>query len=310
MPLLVKPAHTRQPLPVGPVPLGLTYIDPDGRAWPLTDRNSGVVATACAGISGPQASLTSVLLPGGGGIPQFYRATTRPIVIGIFVEGATQMEFLARMDAWARAIWNERRGEPAPGTLVVARPDGTSRRIPVMCTDGGDQSDDDASKSGLTWSTFALTFTAQDPLWADSDSIDLRFGSSSAAGVPPMPPIQLAPPTLLGDNAVTNSGDADAYPIWTITGPGQPTLTNNTTGRSFGLDVSLGVGEVVTVDTRPTMQSAVDGTNADRWGDLVKSSPRDLWPLIPGENDLSLTMAGSGAGSKIVLSYTRRWLRA
>lgn len=310
MPLLVRPTHTRQPLPAAPVPLGLTYIDPDGQAWALTDRSSGVVATACAGISGPPASLTSVLLPGGGGIPQFYRSATRTIVLGIFVEGATQGEFLARMDAWARAVWNERGGEPAPGLLVVARPDGTSRQIPVICTDGADQSDDDASKSGLTWSTFALTFTAQDPLWADSDSIEVQFGSSSATGVPPMPPIQLAPATLLGDNTVTNTGDADAYPVWTITGPGQPTLTNNTTGRSFGLDVTLSSDEVVVVDTRPTMQSAVDQDGEDRWGDLVKTSPRDLWPLVPGENELNLSMASSGTGSQITLSYTRRWLRA
>ena len=138
----------------------------------------------------------------------------------------------------------------------------------------------------------------------------MQFGSSSATGVPPMPPIQLAPATLLGDNTVTNTGDADAYPVWTITGPGQPTLTNNTTGRSFGLDVTLSSDEVVVVDTRPTMQSAVDQDGEDRWGDLVKTSPRDLWPLVPGENELNLSMASSGTGSQITLSYTRRWLRA
>jgi hypothetical protein len=310
MPLLVKQPVTRVPLPTHPVPLGLTYVDPDGQAWPLTDRDSGVVATTCAGIAGPQPSATNVNLPGGGAIPLSYRPAARAITLGVFMEGATQADFLGLQDRWARAIWNERAGEPAPGLLVLARPDGSSRQIPVMCIDGGDQSDDDASKSGLTWSTYALTFAADDPLWADSDPIELSFGSSSAAGVPAMPPIVLAPATLLGDNQVTNSGDADSYPVWTIHGPGQPTLTNNTTGRTFGLDVTLDTGEVVIVDSRPTMQSAVDQDDTDRWGDLVKSSPRDLWPLIPGLNDLTLSLASSGDGSKIVLSYTRRWLRA
>ena len=310
MPVLVKQPVSHVPLPVHPVPLGLTYVDPDGQAWALTDRNSGVVATACAGISGPQPSLTAVGLPGGGALPQSYHPAARTITLGIFVEGATQAEFLSLCDRWARAIWNERLGNPAPGLLVLARPDGTSRQIQVMHVDGGDQSDDGPTKSGLTWSTYALTFAAADPLWADSDAIELSFGSSSAAGVPPMPPIVLAPATLLGDNQVVNSGDADSYPLWTIHGPGQPTLTNNTTGRSFGLDVTLGPDEVVVVDTRPTMQSAVDGTDADRWGDLVKSSPRDLWPLVPGLNDLNLSISGSDTDSKITLSYTRRWLRA
>lgn len=310
MPLLVKPVSTPAPIVVHPVPLGLTYVDPDGQSWPLSDRDSGVVATACAGISGPQPSLTATNLPSGGAVPQFYRTATRPIVMGVFVEGSTQAEFLARMDAWAWAIWTERNGEPAPGTLIVARPDGTSRQIPVLCTDGGDQSDDDASKSGLTWSTFALTWQALDPLWEDASPTVLQFGVYSASGVPPMPPVQLAPPTLLGQTEVVNTGNAESYPVWTITGPGQPTITNTTTGRSFGLDVSLSAGETVTVDTRPTKQSAVDGDGDDRWSDLVKSSPRDLWPLVPGLNELNLSLVGSGSGSQVVLSYTRRWLRA
>lgn len=310
MPVLTRRTVTHVPLPVHPVPWGLTYIDPDGRAWALTDRSSGVVALGCAGISSPPVSATSVSLPGGGALPQSYRPAARTITIGIHLEGSTQAEFNARQDTWARALWNERAGSPAPSLLVVARPDGTSRQIEVSCIDGPDQSDDDATKSGLTWSTYALTFAADDPLWADSDATELTFGSSSAAGVPAMPPIVLAPATLLGENTVINSGDADSYPIWTIHGPGQPTITNETTGRSFGLDVDLGSDEVVVVDTRPTMQSAVDGTDADRWGDLVKTSPRDLWPLIPGANNVNLSMASSGEGSQIVLSYTRRWLRA
>ena len=310
MPVLVKQPVSHVPLPVHPVPLGLTYVDPDGQAWALTDRSSGVVATACAGISGPQPALTSVGLPGGGALPQSYRPVARTITLGIFVEAVTQAEFLMRQDRWTRAIWNERLGYPAPGLLVLARPDGTSRQIQVMHVDGGDQADDSSSKGGLTWSTYALTFTAADPLWSDSDSIELSFGSSSAAGVPPMPPIVLAPATLLGDNQVVNSGDADSYPLWTIRGPGQPTLTNVTTGRTFGLDVTLGSSEIVVVDTRSGNQSAVDQDGVDRWGDLVKSSPRDLWPLVPGVNSLNLSIAGSDAGSKITLSYTRRWLRA
>jgi hypothetical protein len=310
VPVLTRQAVTQVPIPTHPVPLGLTYVDPDGHAWPLTDRNSGVVALACAGISGPSVSAGSANLPGGGALPQSYRPAARTITIGVLLEGATQAEFLSRSDQWARAVWNERAGSPAPGLLVVARPDGTSRQIEVSCIDGPDQSDDDSTKSGLTWSTYALTFAADDPLWADSDVTELTFGSSSAAGVPPMPPIVLAPATLLGENTIVNSGDADSYPIWTIHGPGQPTVTNLTTGRSFGLDVTLASDEIVVVDTRPTMQSAVDQAGDDRWGDLVKTSPRDLWPLVPGTNDLSLSLSGSGDGSQIVLSYTRRWLRA
>lgn len=310
MPLIVRPAVVRAPLPVHPVPLGLTYVDPDGQEWALTDRSAGVVATGCAGISGPPVSATSSPLPGGGSLPRSYKAASRNITLGLYVGMPTQDDYLTLSDRWARAIWNERLGEPAPGLFVLARPDGSARQIQVSCIDGGDQSDADPSKSGLTWSTYALTFTADDPMWSDASPIELTFGTSTAPGVPAMPPIRLAPATLLGANSVDNSGDADAYPVWTIYGPGQPTITNNTTGRSFGLGVTLATGEVVTVDTRPTMQSAVDQVGNDRWNDLLKSSPRDLWSLVPGTNDINLSMSGSGAGSQITLSYTRRWLRS
>jgi hypothetical protein len=310
MPVLTRQATTTVPLPVHPVPLGLTYTDPDGTVWPLGNRRGGVQATACSGISGPPPSLTSAALPGGGAVPLSYRTGARTIILGMHISGTTQDEFLARQDAWARAIWNERNGDPAAGVFAVTRPDGSARQIEVFHTAGGDQADDDPSKSGLLWSTYTLTFSATDPLWADSTPITLTFGSFSATGVPPMPPIVLAPATLLGDTTVVNEGDAVSYPVWTITGPGQPTLTNNTTGRSFGLGVTLSDGETVTINTRPTMASAVDGTGADRWGDLLKSSPRDLWPLAPGLNSLSLLMDGSGDGSQVQLSYTRRWLRS
>jgi hypothetical protein len=310
MPVLTRRPSTR-PAALHPVPPSLTYVDPDGRSWALGHRSgSGVVAVACAGISGPRPSFTSAALPGGGAVPLGYRTSARTIILGVHVSGATQDEFFVRQDAWARAIWNERNGAPAPGLFTVARPGGTARQIEVFHTDGGDQADDDSGKSGLLWSTYTLTFAATDPLWASAEPISLTFGSSSAPGVPPMPPIVLAPATLLGSNIVVNRGDADTYPVATIHGPGEPTLINNTTGRSYGLDVDLGSDEIITVDTRPTRQSATDQTGADRWGDLVASSPRDLWPLVPGANDLSLLLSGSGEGSQITLTYTPRWLRS
>lgn len=312
MPVLVKPLAGPGPRRPEPVPLGLTYIDPDGLAWAWGDPSQNVFATACAGISSPPVTMTSIGLPGGGALPQFYSAAVRPIIIGLraYNDDGDQSAYLAMQDQLARSLWTVRSGSPAPGTLVVSRPDGTSRQVRVYCINGPDQGDDDSTKSGLMWSTYTVTFQAPDPFFEDADSTDLEFGIYTAPGIPPMPPIQLAPSSLLGQTEVVNTGDADSYPVWRITGPGKPTITNTTSGRSFGLNVTLGVGEVVTVDTRPTMQSAVDGLGANRWPDLVKSSPRDLWPLLPGLNELNLNMAGSAAGSKVVLSYTRKWLRA
>lgn len=311
MPVLTRPPASRHVLRPQAVPLGLTYRDPDGVEWVVGNRKPyGIGAYACAGISGPPVSLASAALPGGGAIPLSYQPTPRTITLGVHVRGVDQDDFLDLVDRWAVAIYNERNGRPASGTFIVGRPDGSSRQIDVLCIDGPDQGDDDGTKSGPTWTTYTLTFTATDPLWSDAEPRTLRFGASSAVGVPAMPPIRLAPATLLGDTRITNSGSADAYGVWAITGPGQPTLINNTTGRAWGLDVVLDDEETVTVDTDPSDPTAIDQDGNNRWTDLVKTSPRDLWPLVRGINEVSLLMSGSGAGSQIVLEYTRRWLRA
>jgi hypothetical protein len=221
--------------------------------------------------------------------------------------------FLGLLDRIDSALWTERNGTPAPGTLVISRPGGQARQIELICTSGPDQPEESASQDGYRWTTtYALTFTsALDPLFSDATDTVVVFGAEpSSGGVPPMPPVVLSPSTVLGSTQVTNSGSGDAYPIWEITGPGTPLLQNLTTGRSFGLDTALAEGEVVTIDTRPARQSAVDNTDADRWGDLVKSNPRDLWVLPPGRSDLNMEMTGSNEDTQIKLTYRRRWRRA
>lgn len=295
----------------GPVPLGLVYIDPDGNRWRWSDIGADVFASNVAGLGSPPVAFTSVALPSGGALGQDYRGTARSIIVSLAVENPDQDKFLEVLDRLTLALWTERAGEPAPGTLIVQRPGGTARQIRVIQTGGPDQPDDDRDKSGLTWASFPVTFRAVDPFWQDADPTELEFrGPTAGAGVPPMPPVVLSSSAVLGEVQVTNSGQADAYLLWTLTGPGAPVLGNSTTGRAWTFE-ALGAGEVVTVNTGPSGEAyAIDATGADRWGGLVKSSPRDLWALVRGRNDLNLAMTGAAAGSKIGLSYTRRWLRA
>ena len=52
---------------------------------------------------------------------------------------------------------------------------------------------------------------------------------------------------------INNAGDATAYPVWTITGPGRtPTFTNVTTGDVFQLNHDLIAGEAVVIDATET----------------------------------------------------------
>lgn len=318
---LITPVIAAPPPPPAPDPAGVrsplqvTWIDPDGTVWDWSDPLSGCVVTGVTGIGSPPGALTATALPGGGSLPQAFGAAKRSIVIGLHVfDEASQAGLLDLIDRLAWALWNERAGNPAPGTLRFARPAGTVRQIEVFCTSGPPQDDAEATQDGYQWSTsYGLTFQSDlDPLFSDVNAVGpLKFEAPPVSGgVPPMPPVLLSPPSTLGSATVVNDGYGDAYPIWTIHGPGTPTLTNLTTGREFSLSVALGAGETITIDTRPARQSAIDGLGADRWGDLVKTSPRDLWTLVRGTNQLELELASAGTGSKIEMVYHRRWLRA
>lgn len=319
MPLLTRTpgsgGGTPQPGAQARHALQVTYIDPDGEVWDWSAPGSRCRALTVTGIGGPPAAYTDISLSGGGSLPQAFSAAKRSIVVGLHVyDDTSQGGLLDLLDRLTFALWHDRAGTPTPGVLRFARPDGTARQIEVFCTSGPPQTEEEASRDAYQRDTsYGLTFeSGLDALFADADPVGpLVFGVPPVSGgVPPMPPVLLTPSTTLGETTVRNSGNGAAYPVWTITGPGVPTLTNVTTGREFSLGVTLSADEVITVDTRPTLQSAVDQAGNDRWGDLVKSSPRDLWTLVPGPNLLNLQLASAGEGSQISMLYHRRWLRA
>jgi hypothetical protein len=303
------------PPPGAPPPsaIRVTYIDPDGNTWEWSDRSSGAFVTSVAGIGAAPSALAALQLPTGDVVVQGVTPGARSIVIGLYAWDDDQGALLARADALARALTHDRAGLFAAGTLIFQRPDGSARQIAVACTSGADVPDDDGGALQRSL-TLGLTFQALAPYFQDppeqAPPPTVITPPPSGAGVPPMPPIILTPETALGDTTITNSGDADAWPAWTISGPGTPTLANLTTGRSFAFATALTTGQQRIVTTQPGLQSAIDGSGTDWWADLVKSSPRDLWQLVPGVNELSLVLAGAGTGSQIKLSYARRWRRA
>jgi hypothetical protein len=316
MPLLASagslPPPSKTPPGAAPLrsPIRTGYLDPDGVLWDWADVSSGAFVTSVAGIGSAPSAPGFLTLPTGDMLVPTIAPGARAITIGLYAWDDDQAALLGRLDALAVALSHDRAGAFAPGTLIFTRPDGTARQIPVACTSGPDLPDDDGLGFQAS-ATYGLTFQPLSPFFADAGPTVLTFTAApDSAGVPPMPPVILTPSVVLGDTTVINSGDADAWPVWTIRGPGRPSVSNQTTGYAWSLATALGSGETRIIDTRPGLASVVDGTGADWWSDLVESTPRDLWQLVPGVNVLALTLAGSGAGSQIELSYQRRWRRA
>jgi hypothetical protein len=217
-------------------------------------------------------------------------------------------DYYSLLDRVARAFFHRRNEAPKPGYIQIQRPDGTSRQIAVYTT-GGPNSPDVAIND---YSVFSFTMQTPDPYWQDLTPQSLVFKVNNATGILPLLPVPLAGASIIGSSTIVNSGGAQAWPVWTITGPGTPTLQNLTTGRQWSLNTAIPSGQVVQVITKPGQQMAVNiTTSTNIWDQLVLGgSLSNLWSLMAGTNQVSIVMAGSSANTSVGVQWVNRWNRA
>jgi hypothetical protein len=271
---------------------------------------NGYVCSAIAGIEGIPVSMQTIPLLDGTAVPNIYIPQPGSITLAILIgrpQGGGPADYYNNTDAFVRAFLHRRNELPAPGYLIIQRPDGSSRQIAVYTTSGLD-----TPEVGLNdLLIYTLTLQTPDPYWTDLAPSQLTYSIGFANGILPLLPIQLAGGTVFGENNIYNPGTANAYPTWTITGPGTPTIRNNTTGRAWSLNAPIPSGQVIQVVTKRGQQSAYNiSTATSIWDSLVYSTLRDLWPLIGGNNDVSISIAGATAATQVALTWVNRWNRA
>jgi phage-related protein len=204
--------------------------------------------------------------------------------------------------------------DPVAGTgkLRVYSPVGDQREINcrVVAGLGLDEGTDSAYPG---WQKAVAMFRAFDPYWYDTSDTIETFTSGAAASFFPIFPIRLSSSEVFIDATVNNTGDLETWPVWEITGPGSDirmldlntgAVTDLTSGAGT---VTVGSGEVVTLDTRPGAKTVTlsDGTNL--WPYL--STDSTLWPLAVGPNSVRVEMGGAVTGeSSVRLTYRPRYL--
>src|SRR5690606_29943041 len=133
-----------------------------------------------------------------------------------------------------------------PGRLIATMSSGGSRSIECLYRAGleGDESTQDVSMTHLM---AVIELDALDPYWRDTNVITDTYLATDA--VPAMPislPWRLSGNTLGVRANILNDGDVEAWPVITITGPGEdPMLRNVSTDAYTALNITLGAGEQV-----------------------------------------------------------------
>jgi hypothetical protein len=282
----------------------VVWIDPDG----VTTTFSRVEFDI-RGRWFPTLALEEDTVPGQSG--QRLRAVRHgamELAIAVWVRAATASALRVALRAAVRAL-DPTRGV---GSLRVTSPVGDQRELACICVDGLSMVERLGESSTPTDQRLVLAFKAHEPYWtATSDVVtDFTVGGSPATFFPFFP-LRLTASEIAVDTTVTNGGDVEAWPVWTITGPGSSiVLRNLTTGKELTISgLTLGAGETMTIDTRPGHKTIIrqDGTNL--WPYVVlSSSTSGLWSLTDGSNSVRMEMATTTSASALRLAYRPRYL--
>ncbi len=188
-------------------------------------------------------------------------------------------------------------------TLRRTRRDGSQRDLSCYYQGGLE----DATQTGGSLRV-VLSFWAGDPFWYARNAVSISWGLAAVtSGWFPFFPLKLWTSGFFGSPVINNAGDVEAWPLWTITGPGSNlALRNLTTGKALVLTTTLLAGQTLLVDTRPyygTITHSADGR-------LPIPSGSELWSLAKGSNSLRIEVTGADANSLVQLSYYPRYWSA
>ncbi|MEV5163834.1 phage tail protein [Streptomyces werraensis] len=321
MPLITAPVVTPEEPTTPPVELPeigyatVTYVDPTGRRWPMTDLDADwyTLADGVSGLGAAPYTLTTDPHPRGGTRVRHVQAQARSIVWPVLVKGADHQEFTRNWrqlgEAFLRTLRPGPDGRPvSPGTLEVARPSGTMRRIAVVYSSGWDGRGQAAT--GITWDSAVVTLLCEDPYWVDSVPVGVhRMTGTQVDYLEPYPSVSSS--QVLGATTVTNPGTVDVWPVWRVTGPASAiTFSRDDTGDSFTLDMAatahgaLLEGQTVTISTDPPRVRSDSGENLINglnWPTAV------LWSLPPGETPVTFQLDGADEGSAVDLEFYPRY---
>lgn len=278
-----------------------TWIAADGRTTELTPANGYKILAGVTGLDAPPVELyTDARTEGDGSLLVKRRTGIRYVALPIFVDpGSTPRPAVSLLADVFRG----------PGTLRVSVDGSTFRNLRDVYYETGLEGNEarDQSLPGY-WRKVVVSLQALDPWWyANVVAQTVVFGgvvTFNSAAVPfddPNTPFD-------GGNATTFTvaGHADAYPVWTLTGPFTTLTLNVNNAGTFQLAGALAAGSVITVNTRPGVRGpSLNGAAVD-WALLTAASRLPTFP--PGTTSVVASSTGTTGASSILVEYEPRWL--
>jgi phage-related protein len=284
----------------------ISFVDTHGNETLLTDPPNIKYLYGRTGAFITEFDTIEEKTPGRPGV-KLQVMTIEPVEVELpfRVRGSNAADLWGRLRRMRQAF-NPMLGD---GYLRVTSPDGVQREMKGRFIDFIVKED---SKSSFyndnipSFQDILLVFKGFEGVWESTSTITKTFTTGSVVNFFPILPLRLASSTVFSSDNVTNNGDLEAYPVFTITGPGNNIALNNlTTSKTISFsDLTLSVGETLTIDTKAgtiVKNGYIEAYSSLDWG-------CSLWPLVPGENKISIEMSGGTENSSVVISYKERFI--
>ncbi|KKM80253.1 hypothetical protein LCGC14_1341740 [marine sediment metagenome] len=281
------------------------YIIPDSGAGGLIDISDNEFYAVGPGMRGhdmpPHVQLDIKLPVDPGSAHVTTQIGTRRVFTPLLIGGSTPVEFREKKNDLIVGTYNQQ------VVFRFDRDDTPARDLYcryVSGLEGGLQ-------KGKTWLNTVLVVTASDPFYyANSLAVSKDFTVGEAQLTLPWPPVRVAAGQLAEDMVETNVGEVLSWPVWELHGPfTYAKLEHVDLGKSFEITATIAEGEIIDIDTRTLIKTVEDRTTGDNFWDLV-SPGGEMFPIVPGVNNMSVTLNDATLVSKVSLAYTPRFLRA
>lgn len=314
------------PAPSAPVPAplwvktGMTWTGHDGTVWDLTDPNGGVCLLR-DGVEGLHHPKFTQWVRKGPAVPgQVFRgaiAEERNVVLPLVVFEDSGSKAWIEHD---RKFWKSMHPRRL-GTLTVS-PGGTGAKRSIKLRYVPEDYSYEVDPALSRWAAYVALLVADQPFWTGT-TVRAAWGTGGAQEFyeedgPQL--VNIMTGHTMANAAVTNDGDEDAWPVWTVIGPS--TAAHAGVGADV-VEVPFVVpdGKAVVVDTDPRMRTALecDYTPAtgntpplftnpvDRTADLTGAVN---WARIPAGQTSPVNISITGGGAMMVELtplYWRAW---
>jgi hypothetical protein len=251
-------------------------------------KDEGVQATTgVAGLGLPQISTQWIEGAGDGALFRGQRVLPRDIDLPLYI-AAPDREGLKKLVSRLALML------AGPCVLRLVEDDGSSWSTEVRRVGGGNYVYG-ADTNGERDLTTILTLRAGDPFWTYSQpSRKVIENSGSGRGLlNSLAQMQVSSSQAIGSITLENLGDAPAWPLWEVTGPGSNFRATSADGQEFRWNGTLGTDEKLIIDTRTG--TVKDGTGANRYAQMGPA-PR-LWSIPPGTTTAVAMLENTSAGT-------------